>query len=313
MKETAFYDIHSILGGVKLLAPQEFAKLNCKIYKKTDSFADHRVLLANLAVAQRYTEEPLILQMPVFDKQMAYLQAITAQNLVKYNVPTYFVEPEMLKSCLNTEPPAVVDWSSMNLPFETGIFIFPKNFLLFPDGTECGHLLWSRLEKGMYSFKFDQMKFDEKSFLTLTSSYAGYNFHRLLNKPFEPEAPMELFDFIESKREKGELLKLSGSEKDFELKLNNLLFNLLLVMTMRETLVKKGERVGRHKKQQLEIWTPNIFGQNYRVQREYEAQNFNRSGIKQKYHWRSGHWKTQHFGQGNQFSKRIWIEPYMVL
>ena len=314
MSEKQLFDVRNIVAGVNQIAPEEFAQLNCKLYKNADRFSDPRILLANLAVANKFSSSPYILQMNSFDRRMAYLQAITAKNLIKFNVPTFFVEGEMLKSCLNTEPPKVVDWSELKLPYETGIFIFPKNFLLFPDGTECGHLMWCRINPGVYQFVHNKMSFDKKTFLTFTSSLSGYNFHRLLNAPFEPETAMELYDFIESKQSNNaELLKLSESEQQFELKLNSLLFNLLLVMTNRETLVKTGERIGRHKKKSLDIWTPNIFGHNYQIKREYNSANSHLSGIKQKYHWRGGHWRTQHYGQANYLTKRIWIEPYMVL
>lgn len=314
MSSPASFNINQILNGIRELAPLEFARINSKIYKGVDRFSDFRHLLANLAIAKNLSALPVSHRMTEMDRQMMLLQSIAFDELTTKNVPTYFVEPSILKACLNTELNGVVDWAEMKLPFEAGIFVFPKNFLLFPDGGECGNLLWTRFKQKSYKFIQNSLKFEQPSFLMLTSSLKDYNLHRFLNQPYESSLPVELYDFIESKYQGDELLRLSQNEKEFELRLNNLLFNLLLVMTTRESVVKNGSRIGRQKNQKKnpkEIWLPNLVGSDYRIQRKYSDPS-QPSGISLVSHWRKGHWRIQHYGEQCSLSKRIWIEPYQT-
>lgn len=311
MSEQPFYNLNSILTGVRAIAPQEFDRLNRKIYRGVDKFADWRHLFANLATARKFCA--YLKAMPDFDRLMAVLQAIVYRDLDKTGVPLYFVEPALLKACLNTELTGTVDWNDMKLPFETGVFILPKNFLLFPDGSECGHLVWSRIPAGEVSFGGYPTLFQTPFFLMFTSSLGGYNLHRVLNAPYEAQLPLELYDFVESRKENSpELLMLSEDEKIFELKLNNLLFNLLKIMTSKESIIKEGTMLGRHKKGGFKsIWTPNLVGADYRIRRISENKSAP-SGITQESHWRAGHWRLQHFGKNFSQEKEIWIEPYQT-
>lgn len=96
-----------------------------------------------------------------------------------------------------------------------------------------------------------------------------------------------------------------GSESDTE----RWVFNTIYAMAARPEYVEGGERVGRRKGAESEIWTPNIVGRKYAV----KSHTFSKDRIGSvRLHWRRGHFRQQAFGIGRLQHKTIWIEPMMV-
>jgi hypothetical protein len=78
------------------------------------------------------------------DRSSQY-EYIYANRLAMFNVPTYFIAPEMALAIRHTKPPMEFAWHDMALPWEAAIFTFPKGTLVH---AEYGELYRSPLDGG---------------------------------------------------------------------------------------------------------------------------------------------------------------------
>lgn len=307
--------------------PKLWSRYVPKMYKRAEAWGDYELpgVVFSCAEIFSHTKRSQIEDSKVFLKQLLMGHLWSSRGC-----PTFFVSKEMMQAAMATQPPAEVDWSKMNLPYEVGCFVFPKGMLQFPDDEgECHFGMWSRIRRGKYDLSHVKFEIDYHTESFTIDTFSGKNFYDYLTNyvvPFKPEDTVDnLGDNFDPLA-----LHLTDTEARFSARLATIMFNLLLIMNMRPEYVESGAKVGRHKKRNVELWTPNIIGRRYVVKKTLS----NGTGEKRRMHWRRGHLRQQPFGpytvetrsimneQTQQLEdkkirvykehKTIWIEPMLV-
>lgn len=304
--------------------PEIWAKYNPKFYKKVDQFGNYElpsVVFANAEVAA-------MLQNTALSSQVFLKQCVTGEIWAAYGAPRFFVTKEILKAAMMTQPPDEVDWSTMKLPFESAVFIFPRGVLFFPDNEgECHMAMYTRTRKQIYQLPSAKWEVDYKTESFTINSFSSVHYYDYLSNFVAPYSPgiinnLEIEDDFQ--------VRLTDSEAEFNGVLAKIVFNLLLIMNERPDILERGVKVGTHKKRRCEMWTPNVIGRRFVVRRE----TYGKSDLHPRMHWRRGHWRQQPFGtykvepevrhvsvnetvvvkQRRVFKefKNIWIEPMLV-
>ena len=302
--------LRSLVDTLKSAMPDTYARFNPRTYKNVDKWCDPRYSTLSLTSVIGLLETTPLLKTPIANDSIAKAHAVLGANLLKYNVPQFFVERELLKACLETNPPKSIAWKEIPLPFPSMIFILPRNSLFFSDGTEINYIAFGKLAAGRQQITpLNHLTSPLDIFFLVTESTAGFCLHHTIHDDnYTPPS----FDEVQHTRPE-DLFSMEMNLTDHEtgLLLVKIVFNLLYAMAARPELTERGNRLKKHKKADCELWTPNVVGGKYRVKREStEAAPGTHSSP--RLHWRSGHLRNQHFGAGNLQTKTIWIEPILV-
>lgn len=191
----------------------------------------------------------------------------------QHGFPFFFVSLGICDAAWQSDLKFTVDWKTMHLPFEAFTFVLPKSN---PVGHEA-IIVYRRVKDG-------DMKL---TFVTLGKKALGED----IDIPF----PFDASDDI----------SMSISERETA----RWVFNTIYAMSSRPEYIEGGERVGRYKQTQSEVWTPNIIGRKYAV-KSTSFPNEKKGSV--RLHWRRGHFRQQAYGIGRTQHRVIWIEPMMV-
>lgn len=273
-------------------APDIWNLLNSKIYRGTDAYCDIRASLVEIASTLFLISKNDLSEVV---KMGAVDEALCASMFVDCGLPTFFVSYELLQAALNTDLPEEIDWKTLKLPFESILFVLPRNGFLNSQKEEfqtlfCTRLLTSYPEVSKIlkndCFYFNATLINSSTdALCLTNSYFPDNHY--IRKPGHEDSLTD-----------SQALKKAGTA----------IFNILFAMLARPELVQSGTKFGKHKKSGKEIWTPNILGAKYRVQ----VKNQGGEHSSPRMHWRRGHYRLQRFGKNLTENRVIWIEPNLV-
>jgi hypothetical protein len=252
---------------------------------------------------------------------------LAASHLVRFNVPIYWIAPDMATAIQKTVPPQEISWYTMPMPFDAGVFMLPKGSMVHPTEGDVGFVAWARLRSGEeYRSKFGGKPYGSinggMEFLALTME-GQHLFH--WNLPLDACGPNIRLPDIEE-----QVLKYSKPSDEHETAFlsrfgqpkmsleDNLMLarvahftlSTLLLMDARPKLItparllKKVETKGRHK----EFWSPNILGEHYKIQREGRVAEG--SHASPDFHWVRGFWREQAHGPQFSLRRRQWIEPF---
>lgn len=303
-------DVELILGGNNLSAkidlekvlmlalrecykhhPELCKEIITRRYKGVDRWFDYRLpLVDHVAVAAMLQEDGL---------GGSRIELLKLSNLVtglKFNFPTYFVQPELLEAALQTKITFDIDLDTLHLPFEYMIFVMPKG------GLKLGN-------QDIYTIELIRVREGQEL------DYQNHSVlcHQLAVGIFIKAArPAELVRLIPTVLKPDEINfkvspELSNEDSDFIDLATNVVFNLLFAMEARPELVESGVKVSHHKKSRTDVWTPNIIGRKYRSVGSGDGTH-----ASPRMHWRSGHFRKQKYGKGRKLSKIIWIEPVLI-
>jgi hypothetical protein len=238
-----------------------------------------------------------------------------ATRLTDLQVPTFFVERDLLMALSKTTPPEAIDWKALHLPFDAAAFILPAGAITVPGSGSISFLWYSR------AFEGDTVSIPSgvPHKLTLPKSQM-YIRTVLAEKPGSPAIVHHIIDSeantlidLSKSLEDNDIMPGSVPFSDAERKLGavlaGLVFNLVLAMEARPELLTQGNPNGKRSKRGSEFWLPNIIGKSYRVSRN-GGQGV--TGLTQRMHWRRGHWRNQVYGVQRSLHRQVWIEPTLV-
>jgi hypothetical protein len=251
-------------------------------------------------------------------------------QLLKYGVPSYFVDPGLLEALSRTNPPEDFPLSDLAFPFPSMIFYLPEEFSKSYFGRVVDFITVSKFSNGFrirdnILSEFPTPLWIETSpegcisVVTVSEDVSDIPAAFYGNLPIAKYCLKDL-SVLESKfRVTGPYPQLECStELDGPLnkKMLSLALHLVLIMTVRENLLENGkliraEKTRNGKRKYSALWEPNFLGKRYVVVRE------NSPGLKGTHaspimHWREGHYRNQRFGPGNSMVKRILIDPVLV-
>lgn len=293
------------------LYPKSFPRFHPRIYKNADRWADFRLATFSLTALLGSVEDRPLDRSLLEGNSVLQAQAVIGTQLAAHQIPMFFVEKELLHACLASSPPETVDWQRMKLPFEAAIFVLPKNSVFFSDGSECGHIVYGRIPAGRcFINEFNTFNTAKPYFMVFATSPNGYTIHHLVNDLYNSTS-----DEIAVNNEREPFsIRMDKDEAKISRLMMNTAINLILAMLIRPELRETGKRVGYHKKQHADVFTPNTLGTRYRVSREMTraAGGASAGKVASGVRWRRGHFREQACGTGYSLRRTIWIEPILI-
>lgn len=275
-------------------------KLHRKIYKNVDKFYDYRYAAyfnASLLIALRASNP----------EKSRFIASEVVKLLIaeKYQFPLFFVTSELLNSCFNTNPVDEVDWIDMRFPYSSFTFVLEKNSLSIEnEQVVCIEVCRAMPSEVETIEALKEVPLSEPKLVITASLESGGTVYKSFNTPF-------VSGHYGTDIEDAYTNIMSATMKEFGDKVCAAVFNLLYVMAARPELVESGRKLGRHKKSDSELWTPNIIGRKYAVKRPEGYESSGEHGTK-RMHWRRGHFRRQPFGKGLMDMRMIWLEPTLV-
>ena len=302
--------LSNLIKDIKTYLPTAYARFNPRVYKNTDRWHDPRFSTLGFTSVVGLLETTPIRQTPVNLDSIAQMQAVLGTILLKHEVPTYFVEKELLNACINTKPLAEIEWRKIKLPFPAGIFILPRNTVFFSDGSELQYIAYGRIEAGNYEISRVSSLYNPQSmFAVFSESLSGFSIHHIIGEETYIPPPFEAMQH--TRPQDAFSLEMNQSDHEVGLLLVQIVFNLICALDARPELKESGKRVGSHKRGAGELWTPHIIGGNYRVKMTKISYSESERTAP-RLHWRRGHFRNQAYGENFQCRRTIWLEPVLV-
>jgi hypothetical protein len=265
------------------------------------------------------------------------LMFLGMRYLIEHQVPMFFIAPDLLKAVQLSDFADDIDWTTMQLPYEHGIFILPRGGYSHPKDGDVSMIMWSRIKKGeAYSFPMlglPRLESDHDGFATVAlCAESGIWYDSCLNGKYRPTLRLRNLFY----RTDGEELPkmqhivdgvdedLSEEDSGFLEGIGVILFGTLLAMNARPELVERGSmcRVAGKAEKRKEFWSPNIIGKKYKFRREVPRVAKDGAFVfdgrergthaSPRMHWRRGHFRNQAYGEQRRLRKIIWLEPCLI-
>jgi hypothetical protein len=304
---------HELFRIHRDMMPKTWRAVNPKVYKGADRWHDARYVSCAAASAFGYMMMNKIGDSA--DRQtndtIAAERAMIAHEMVQHRMPLFFVDRELAQSAWMTDPPDKVDWATMKLPYEAAAFVLPKGLLKSPHGFDLPFIMFGRVpgDEPMMIEDPDTRKVRELTaerdcfLISSMCTEIHVDYFRELVAPYEPTREWEykagLLNWYAEAHEADGSIELPTTESDveFNTKMCNFVFNLLLLMQEKHEAVQveRSRPAGRHKRTRTELWTPNVIGDGYRIRRVGPGSTGGDHGTK-RWHWRRGHWREQGYG-----------------
>lgn len=271
----------------------------------------------------------------------AYRMLLPAlETMARRQMPLFFIAPDLLEAVLRTDFADDIDWTTLKMPFDQGIFMLPKGALVHPEDGEVAMIVWARYWKlTPYPAPFPDWKpttIGNDAFVLLGLCIKnGMWYDSSFNADHRPTVRLRNLFF----REPGERTppaerrttldsNLTEADEEFLEKLGVIVFGTMLAMNAKPELLEKGKmlkRVVKAGQAPREFWSPNIIGPRYRLKREvpkidrhgkFTADQRKRdqggTHASPRLHWRRGHFRNQRYGVGLREVKQIWMEPMLI-
>lgn len=246
-------------------------------------------------------------------------------QLIKNEVPKFFIKEELLEALTKTDPPSDMLLNELIWARESMVFMLPRDFgvkyigscikfvalaLIEPQSTfECKYpLLNGVLRSITVDCKKQQVMM--VSCVEEEDNLAYYHLNISTEKKLSDVCfgEIDYYGDVLGKEFAGKFDK----EKDTLIanKLSSLGLKLLIAINARPELVTMGgilkAREVRSNSIKKELWSPNYIGRSF-----YHSEK-SESNIHLRLHFKRGHFRCQHFGNGGMKTKVIWIEPYLA-
>lgn len=259
---------------------------------------------------------------PEYWGMQAHLEAM------RFGLPTYYLTKDLCQALLRTHPPAEMPVGELHLPFPMFRVILEKGSYLLANGSEFASFYFGRTTGNIslppnivaefpitaaYQCQVTPNWLIHSAGLEFTADKREL-FFSYMNLPI-PKV-LTIGDFlpeqIRARCTSGASL-LVDDPTTYDMA--GLLINLCLFLSARphhvteERLQRKGRVKGSRKTDDL--WQPRIIGLDFKPIRAVSTPSVP-TGIKQRAHWRAGHWKDQAHGPLHGLRRRQWVEPYPV-
>lgn len=275
---------------------------------------------------------------------------LTACKLAKFRVPTYAVDYNFLHAIIRSKPPANYLLKDLKWPFEAMLFLIPEQFGIDYIGKPIlfiGAMVYAKEEvfkcpcpvlggkeiqevmgantnapgKGCLDIVANVLEPATDNSEMLTAAYSSVT--RMEDATMVADC-MEVLPV----RFYGQGLRFGGSGKmrfdeaedtKINARLTTLGLQLILAMGAVPQFVTLGRQVAKARPPQngktgggrKALYEPNYIGKGFAPAREKVA-SLGGTHASPAMHWREGHWRRQHFGEGNKQEKIIWIQPVLV-
>lgn len=300
-----------------------------RIYERTDRWHSPKEVGAMFALSL-FVPRALGWQ---FTPTTYRLLSASMKPLIERRMPLMFVAPDLLQAVLSTDFHDPIDWTTMKLPYEEGVFVFPRGTIAHETDGDVGFIAYGRQRAGVpYTFPIELPNGEHHldigpsdRFVFAAACPHSKNLVWYDSNLTAAERPVIEYnniywdgkgdDWKQHERHGRWDLPLDRTDAGFLELCGRVLFGLLLALTARPDLMGKAERLravpAKKDRPAREFWSPNVIGANYRP-RVVPGAPGGGTGIKQREHWRRGHWKNQPYGPNHSLRRPKWIEPYWV-
>lgn len=318
------------------MEPDLMQKFYPRIYEETGRYHSPKVCAAFFANVTSETAKIGYHRTP-----NAYRLMLPAlQPMIDRRMPLFFIAPDLLKAIQMTDFVDDIDWTTLRLPYEQGVFMLPKGALVHETDGDVAMVMWCRF-KAMVDYPapiagWPPTTIGHDAFILIgLCPQTGIWYDSVFNANVRPMVRLHnLFYRAPGERtppgSKYTRLDEDLTEKDeaFLEKLGVIAFGTFLAMNAKPELVEKGKllkRVVKAGQAPREFWSPNVIGPRYRLKREvvkidrwgkFSADQSKRSlggtHASPRLHWRRGHFRNQAVGAGRKLREQRWIEPMLV-
>jgi hypothetical protein len=298
---------------IKAKHPVIWQMLEPKVFKGTENYNDHKAIYCDFAVPFMAIDS----KSPEMFHSYGVMDSLFRFTLQKdFNIPIFFVSKPLLDAVIKSNANFSIDWETMRFPYSSFNFVMPKNSLHI-NSEEIVYIDISRLlpaeRRRMMTIAqlpthFDKNP-DKPSLVINAVTTRGTKYTKQLCEPFNP---FEYYDLTKNEfllEGEVEMVRPESEELD---RLPNIVFNLLFAMAARPELIETGRKLGRQKKSNSEIWSPNIIGRKYTVKHSEGYDELSSEHGTKRMHWRRGHFRNQPYGKGLTETKIIWLEPSLI-
>lgn len=241
-------------------------------------------------------------------------------RLAQYGMQQTWISAELAFDLLQTTPPVDLNWTDMQIPFESMIFVLPKGALTDTTHGDVCFVAYSRIRKGD-AIKSQlgptaQTNVDILAFVAVCADGSWITWNLSADK--SPVVDLRDLDgFFEAF-----ITGVHGADYrcsfDAEYKIEKIvmhyIFGALLLMTEHTELVTEPtltKRVQRRGGTSQEWWSPRILGgKHIACRRPSEGQGGTHASP--RLHWRCGHWTNQPYGPKHSFRRRQWVKACIV-
>lgn len=299
-------------------APELFNLLYPRKYENIGNYCSPKTVASFLAVSAVETA------------QVGIDKAPTAMNLllpalvpmIEKKMPLMFLAPQLVEAIKRTDFQDDINWTTLHLPYEHGIFVLPKGSFVHPTDGDVGFVIYSRVV-GDKSYRSPILGLpsvvpDCSAFaLIACCPSTGIWFDSNLSARFRPTLKLRNLFYTAGDEEAPKMpmtskfdYPLEKHDASFLEDLGVLVFGTLMAMNARPSLSIPGKHIRTVTKQdrKSEFWSPNIIGGKYQPRHD----SLGGTHASPRMHWRRGHFRDQPFGVGNLERKTIWIEPMLV-
>lgn len=295
--------------------PDLWRRFNTKFFDAPPTHFDHKYIAAALTMTSAESRKDAQQN----SKRLKANLSVIAGLLEKYDFPSYYISGPILDAMTHTKPPVDFTWNDVFFPFPALVFMPPRNTLFEPSGAEIGMIGVAKMKakeklpiSGTNKFAFNE-EWTEDRISVFWSVYCGTVAQDCTfpaSQRLEPNVK-----WIQDKTE--EHKDINGMDhgnfppNQFSSYISGVVANLVMLMSVRSDLIEAGTSTNRKLKSGATIWKPTWLGRKYAVQKEERSKTLNQSHFTE-IGWRSGYYRTQNFGPGNNQKKIILVEPYLA-
>jgi hypothetical protein len=242
------------------------------------------------------------------------------KRLVEQRIPMFFIAPDFLKAVMMTDFKEELDWNTMDLPFESAIFMLPNGAVEHPKDGGCVCIWYGRKKQGVYPPLFpnawQELGLRHSAFsMCALCPENGLWYDSNWNEAYSTKIQYEnMFCLAQGgvwpEIQKTNLITDSSLEEidhAFLEKIGVILFGTFLALDARPALLTPARVIKEVKDKKYpgnrkQFWSPNIIGKDYHLKRALGGKH-----ASPRYHWVRGHHKPKMEGR---LGRRVWIEPY---
>lgn len=295
--------LHKLKESLREHAPAVWRAMHCARYSERDDAPD--LVSATLAGTLAAWSEG------ASRDTSTTVAAITAAQLARYDVPTWWASREMLLAVDRTQLPAGIEWPSIHMPYPAGVIIFPPGLVRSSTGRAYRHVTWCRTTAG------EPIPIPASGGRATTTTNDAMIFTSV--DPADPMLHVLTLSLDATASPSAELpeelppvdsIQMDGDEESTMRRLARLALGIILVCHARPEMVEPGEKLngGSRRSGVPPEWSPTRIGRRYVGRRETPGGTH----ASPRSHWRRGHLRQQAHGPEMGLRKTIWIEPVWV-
>jgi hypothetical protein len=259
------------------------------------------------------------------------------KGMMDKRMPMFFISPELLKAVQLTDFSGDIDWTTMKLPYEHGIFILPKGGYRHESDGEVSMIMWSRTEGGSEYLPpvmgIPKITVQNTAMATIAlCPEAGIWYDACLSAEMRKTLQLRNLFYRGPGESAPSITKnVIGLDEDLTEKdsafldgIGVICFGTLMAMIARPELLEPAKmlrRIAAKGSAPREFWSPNIVGMRYRMRHEVPqirgdqfvfTKHEGGTHASPRMHWRRGHMRQQPYGVQRRERKTIWIEPCLI-